>query len=233
MSPGGNGMNINWIAGFVSALVGTTIGRRFVARRYNVDRKDRIFYIFIIITLSVISGIMFNFRDYFVEFFNAEFFCSRNLNSESYSLIFPKIVSHCDILTQEGIYDKYVQGIVVIFDFYFVCIFLSLLPLFIIDEIRGYEESKIDILKESPFYTNISVLGSSVFVLVAFIWTFVWSPLIADDDHRLGYVSLLSDYGIGAIIQTGITVHGSYVLAATITTIRVLKERSGDIHKDC
>lgn len=168
-------------------------------------------------------------RDYFVEFFNTQFSCHRILNSEIYSLIFPKIVSHCDTFIREGIYDKYVQGIVVIFDFYFMCIFLALMPLFIIDEIRGYEESKIDILKESPFYTKISVLGSSIFVLVVFIWIFVWSPLIADDGYRFGYVSLLSDYGIGAIIQTGIVVYGSYVLAATITTIRVLREQSREI----
>ena len=194
--------------------------------------ESRAFTVLLVIT-PIPAIIMFNFPEIFVEYFDTAFFCSDSSDVEIYHWIFPKLIAHCDMFIEFAIFDKYIQGIVVILDFYMCGLFFISLLILVIVENNNYQKLKLLALKDSLLYLTFRIITAVVMFSFCFALTLVYPLHLADDgDDIFGFVALLSDYGIGVTLQVCFTVVGSYFFAMTITNVRALRERSGATHCD-
>lgn len=186
----------------------------------------------VLLTISPIPAIIiFNFPEIFVEYFDTAFFCSYYSDVEIYHWIFPKLMVHCDMFIELDIFDKYIQGIVIVLDFYMFGIFFISLLILISVENNNYHKLKLVYLKDSLLYLRFRLFISVIVFLLFFILTFIYPlHLVSDVNDRMPFLALLSNYGTGAALQSCFTVIGPYCFAMTITIVRVLRERSRTVH---
>ena len=192
--------------------------------RYNTTHN-------IIATVAAISSyLLFYFQDTVTTLVSSQDICRSSITDIS-KWIIPKLIFRCNWINDIQLGSIPSVDIVIVLDIWIIlcCILCFVYYLFKLRRIK--EGDFLDywyLMKQNRRRLNRAILVWRVLLVLLFAFVFVYSPVI-DDGAAFGFVSLLSKYGIGVVVQTLIATvppQAMFVLGVAGGALKMSAERN-------
>ncbi len=192
--------------------------------RYNATHS------IIAIAAAVSSYLLFHFQNMVIEFVSSEDIC-RSSATDILKWIIPKLMFRCDWINDVQSADIPSISIVIVLDVWIVSCCILCFVYYLFKLRRLTEKDLLDywyLMKQNKRRLNGSILFWRALLVLLLAFVFVYSPAI-DDGYAFGFVSLLSNYGIGVVMQAMIATvppHAVFVLGVAGGVLKTCAERN-------
>ena len=187
-------------------------------------------YVIISVTIGVaISLAIYNFPDYVMSTFSSHDLCNNHGFIEVSRWIFPKIISHCDLIMSDLIH-YHMANIVIVIDILIAILWSIQIILSIILSVRLRREHLWYIRKKIRWNIWYEMLVNFLFIGFGIYFCFIWADLTPNGGFIVSNFAMLSSpYGLGSALQTFAVMGSAFFVATAIAGLRArLLEAGGE-----